>query len=409
MESPSAKADDLKPPLDGLLVVDLTRALAGPYCTMMLADLGARVLKIEPVQEGEGDSTRGLAPHLGHGVSSYFACINRNKEGLTLDLKQPKGIDLLRQICRQADVIIDNFRPDTMSRFGVDYDELRESINPQLVSCSISGFGSTGAYRLRSSFDLIVQAMGGAMSVTGLPGGPPVRLGLPMGDLAAGMFASTGILAAIEARHTTGKGRQVEISMLDSVTALLTYLGANYLNTGIVPGPQGSGHVVNVPYQAFETQTQWIVIAIFGERYWRETCEVLGIPELAADPRYITADKRSENREELLSLIRSILKKRPAQDWLEDLLAKRVPCGPINTVDQALNDEVVLGRHMVVETEHPAYGKARSPGNPIKVAGIRDGQATAAPLQGQDTHRVLRELLGMTEIEFNQLKSEGVV
>jgi crotonobetainyl-CoA:carnitine CoA-transferase CaiB-like acyl-CoA transferase len=376
---------------------------------MMLADLGARVLKIEPVEDGEGDSTRGLAPHLGAGVSSYFAGVNRNKEGLTLNLKHPQGVALLRQLCAQADVIIDNFRPDTMARFGVNYEELRQSVNPRLVSCSISGFGSTGEYRLRSSFDLIVQAMGGAMSVTGVPGGPPVRLGLPMGDIAAGMYASTGILAALQARQLTGRGRHVEISMLDCMAALLSYMGANYLNTGQVPGPQGSGHVVNVPYQAFETKTQWMVIAIFGERYWKETCEVLGMAHLAADPRYASADQRSKHREELLTIIKAILKTRPAAEWLEELLAQRVPCAPINTVDQTLNDPVVLGRHMVVQTEHPAYGRARSPGNPMKVEGIRDGQASAAPVQGEHTVAVLRELLGASDQHIDELKKAGVI
>ena len=399
----------LKPPLADLLVIDLTRALAGPYCTMMLADLGARVLKIEPGDDGEGDSTRGLAPHLGHGVSSYFACVNRNKQGLALNLKHPSGVDALRRLSAKADVIIDNFRPGTMGRFGIDYDELRRSVNPRLVSCSISGFGSTGEYSLRSSYDLIVQAMGGAMSVTGEPGGPPVRLGLPMGDLAAGMYAGTGILAAIHARETTGRGRHVEISMLDGMAALLNYMGANYLNTGHVPGPQGSGHVVNVPYQAFETQTQWLVIAIFGERYWKETCDVLGIPAVAADPRYMTADKRSQHREVLLGIIKPILKTRPAAQWLSELLAQRVPCGPINTVAQVLTDPVLLERHMVVETNHPVYGCARSPGNPIKVDGITDGVATPAPIQGEHTEEVLRELLGMDQAQLDTLKKEGVI
>ena len=398
----------LNPPLQDLLVIDLTRALAGPYCTLMLADLGARILKIEPAGD-DGDSTRGLAPHLGHGVSSYFACVNRNKQGLALNLKHPKGVQTLRRLAARADVIIDNFRPDTMTRLGIDYEELRESVNPRLVSCSISGFGATGDYRLRSSFDLVVQAMGGAMSVTGEPGGPPVRLGLPMGDLAAGMYAGTGILAALHARQSSGRGRHVEISMLDSMVALLTYMGANYLNTGKVPGQQGSGHVVNVPYQAFETQTDWLVIAIFGERYWPELCEVLGVPEVGTDPRYSTADKRSRHRDELLGVIKPILRTRPAENWLEELLAKRVPCGPINTVDKVLTDPVVLARNMVVETHHPVYGGARAPGNPMKVDGIHDGVATPAPLQGEHTREVLRELLGLDDAELDSLKEEGVI
>ena len=403
----ATSTDGLRPPLEDLLVLDLTRALAGPHCTMMLADLGARVLKIEPGDDG--DSTRGLAPHLGHGVSSYFSCVNRNKQGLAINLKHPKGQAVFCGLAAKADVIIDNFRPDTLPRLGIDYEELRQSVNPRLVSCSITGFGSTGAYRLRSSYDLIVQAMGGAMSITGEPGGTPVRLGIPMGDIGAGMYAGFGILAAIHARGTTGKGRHVEVSMLDGMAALLSYLGANYLNAGVVAGPQGSGHVVNVPYQAFQTQTQWIVIAIFGERYWKETCDVLGIPELAADPRYTTADRRSEHREELLAIIQRILKTRPADAWLQELLAQRVPCGPINTVDQVLTDPVLLERHMVVETNHPLYGRARAPGNPMKVEGIRDGVATPAPVQGEHTEAVLRELLGIDDSGLAALKQEGAI
>ena len=397
----------LRPPLEGLLVLDLTRALAGPHCTMMLADLGARVLKVEPGDEG--DSTRGLAPHLGHGVSSYFSSVNRNKEGVALNLKNPHGLQVLRDLVACSDVIIDNFRPGTMERLGVDYNELRRNVNPRLVSCSISGFGSTGLYAQRSSYDLIVQAMGGAMSVTGEPGGNPVRLGIPMGDIGAGMYAATGILAALQARQDSGLGRHVEVSMLDTMVALLSYMGGNYLNTGIVPGPQGSGHIVNVPYQAFKTATQWIVIAIFGERYWKETCEVLGRPELASDPRYVTSEKRSQRRDELLAIINGVLGTRPANEWLEELLAKRVPCAPINTVDQVLTDPAVLERNMVVETSHPLYGKARAPGNPMKVEGIRDGIATPAPLQGEHTEQVLRELLGYGPDRIAALLKENVL
>lgn len=401
------EAPGLRPPLQDVLVIDLTRALAGPYCTMMLGDLGARIVKIEPL--AEVDSTRGLPPFMGEGMSSYFTSVNRNKLGMSLNLKKRKGVATLRALATRADVIIDNFRPGTMAKFGVDYDELRHSVNPRLVSCAISGFGSTGEYRLRSSFDLVVQAMGGAMSVTGEPGGTPVRLGLPMGDLAAGMYAATGILAALHARQSTGQGRHVEISMLDSMVALLTYMGAHYLNTGEVMGPQGSGHQVNVPYQAFQAKQGWLVIAIFGERFWKETCEVLGVPELADDPRYNHAGGRSAHRDELLGIIKPILLTRTADEWLHDLLAKRVPCGPINTIDKVLTDPVVVARHMVVETVHPAYGRAAAPGNPIKIDGIRDGVADPAPLPGQDTARVLSELLGLGEREIAALKQEGVV
>jgi len=397
----------LRPPLEDVLVIDLTRALAGPYCTMMLGDLGARVLKIEPLDDV--DTTRGLAPQLGHGMSSYFTSVNRNKQCLSLNLKHPQGVATLRRLAAKADVIIDNFRPDTLVRLGVDYDELRRSVNPRLVSCSISGFGSTGEYRLRSSYDLVVQAMGGAMSVTGEPGGTPIRLGMPVGDIGAGMYAGTGILAALHARDVTGAGRHVEISMLDGMVALLTYMGAQYLNTGDVPGPQGSGHQVNVPYQAFKTKQGWLVIAIFGERYWQETCEVLGIPQVFENARYKTAAARARHRDELLAIIEPILMTRSADEWLKDLLEKRVPCGPINSVDKVLTDPVVLARNMVVETVHPVYGRARAPGNPMKVDGIRDGMATPAPLPGEHTDAVLRELLGMDQAQLDALKKEGVI
>ena len=405
--SDSPGAVPMAPPLQDVLVVDLTRALAGPYCTMMLGDLGATVLKIEP--PAEVDTTRGLAPQLGHGMSSYFTSVNRNKRCLSLNLKHPKGVATLRRLAAKADVIIDNFRPDTMTRLGIDYDALRREVNPRLVSCSISGFGATGEYRLRSSFDLVVQAMGGAMSVTGEPGGAPVRLGLPMGDLAAGMYAGTGILAALHARQATGQGRHVEISMLDGMVALLTYMGAQYLNTGQVPIQQGSGHQVNVPYQAFETADGWLVIAIFGERFWKEVCEVLGIPRVADDPRYHSAASRAQHRDDLLATIKPILMTRPADAWLTDLLAKRVPCGPINTIDKVLTDPVVLARHMVVETTHPVYGRARAPGNPMKVDGIRDGVATPAALPGEHTEAVLREVLGLGPGEIEDMKKEGVL
>lgn len=388
-------------------MIDLTRALAGPYGTMLLGDLGAEILKIEP--PGAVDSTRGLPPMLGPGVSSYFTSVNRNKKGLSLDLKTSRGLEILRGLAAGADVVIDNFRPGTLARLGIDYEEMRASLNPRLVSCSISGFGEDGPYSRRSSFDLVVQAMSGAMSVTGEPGGRPVRLGLPIGDLAAGMFADLGILAALQARGVTGAGRHVEISMLDCMVALTSYMGAHYLQTGEVPGPQGSGHQVNVPYQAFETADEWIVIAIFGERFWPELCEVLGRPELAADPRYATAGDRFAHKRELLDIIEAILRTRPAADWLERMLARNIPCAPINTLDRILEDEAIRARGMVVETRHPAYGLARAPGNPVRVAGAAGGGADAAPLPGEDTRSVLAARLGLDEEALSALEREGVI
>lgn len=397
----------LRPPLEGITVLDLTRALAGPYGTMLLGDLGAEIIKVEPIDEV--DATRGLPPFLADGMSSYYISINRNKKALSLNLKSPKGLDVFNRLVRDVDVVFDNFRPGTLGRLGIDYERLRRELNPRLVSCTISGFGTNNAYSERSSFDLVVQAMGGAMSVTGMPGGPPVRLGLPMGDLAAGMFANMGLLAALSARDRTGQGRHVEISMLDSIVALTSYMGGHYLQTGEVPGPQGSGHQVNVPYQAFKARDRWLVIAIFGERFFKEVCEVIGRPELAADPRFVNAGMRSKNKQAFLDIIEPVLLTRTVDDWMEIMLAKRIPCAPINSLDRILEDPVVKARHMVVDTQHHTYGRGRSPGNPMKVDGIRDGVATPAAMPGEHTHEILKLKLGMTEDEIRALEKEGVV
>lgn len=395
------------PPLHGIIVLDLTRALAGPYGTMLLGDMGARVLKVEPITDI--DSTRKLPPMIAQDMSTYFASVNRNKQGLSINLKSASGLSLFRRLVAKADVVIDNFRPGTLARLGLDYDEMRQSLNPGLVSCSISGFGAEGAYSQRSSFDLVVQAMSGAMSVTGEPGSKPVRLGLPVGDLAAGMFADIGILAALTARSQTGAGRHVEISMLDCMVSMLSYMGASYLKTGVVPGPQGSGHQVNVPYQAFKASDRWIVIAIFGERFWPELCKVLGRPELARDPRFSTAPQRFEHKQEILAIIEPLIASRTADEWLGDLLAERIPCAPINTLDQILEDPNIHERHMIAETVHPVYGIARAPGNPVKVDGLTPGHASPAPLPGEHTAQVLVELLSLDPDEIARLEQEGVI
>lgn len=398
---------NMPPPLDGIVVLDLTRALAGPYGTMLLGDMGARVLKVEPITDV--DSTRKLPPMITDDMSTYFASVNRNKQGLSLDLKAAEGQSIFRRLAEKADVVIDNFRPGTLKRLGIDYEEMRQTLNPRLVSCSISGFGSTGAYSRRSSFDLVVQAMSGAMSITGEPGGKPVRLGLPIGDLAAGMFADMGILAALSARHQTGKGRHVEISMMDCMVSLLSYMGASYLKTGNVPGPQGSGHQVNVPYQAFRASDHWLVIAIFGERFWPELCAVLGRPELSSDPRYRTAPDRFAHKRELLDIIEPIIASRSRDELLGAMLDQNIPCAPINTIDKVLEDPNILERHLVIETVHPVYGSARAPGNPIKVEGIVAGRAAPSPLPGEHTAQVLREFLSLDEDEIAKLEKEGVI
>lgn len=397
----------MPPPLDGIVVLDLTRALAGPYATMLLGDIGARVLKVEPLVEV--DSTRHLPPMVADEMSSYFASVNRNKQGLSLNLKSPIGVEVFKKLIEKVDVVIDNFRPGTLARLGLDYEMLRRERNPGLVSCSISGFGSTGAYSERSSFDLVVQAMSGAMSVTGEPGGAPVRLGLPIGDLGAGMFADIGILSALAARGRDGRGRHVEISMMDCMVSLLSYMGASYLQSGVVPRPQGSGHQVNVPYQAFRASDRWLVIAIFGERFWPELCAVLGRPELAMDPRYRRAPDRFAHKRELLDIIEPIVASRTCDEWMELFVAEKIPCAPINTIDEVLNDPHVIERGMVVETVHPTYGAVRAPGHPLRVEGVVPGKAAPAPLPGEHTAEVLADLLGHDCARLEMLRREGVI
>ncbi len=376
--------------LSGALVLDLTQMLSGPYASLLLADLGARVIKIE--DPGTGDRIRGMGPHFNQGESAYFLAVNRNKESVCLDLRKAEDRSTFYRLVKKADVVLDNFRPRVLSKLGLEYEILKEH-NPKIIHLSLSAFGQDGPYRERPAFDLTLQALSGAMSVTGEPGGDPVRLGLPMGDLAGGTFAALAVAAALFHREKTGEGCRIDLSLLDSMVSLLTYMAGYYWHSGDVPGPIGSGHQTVVPYQAFRTRTFHIVIAVFVEKFWRALCEVLGIPEIADDPRFNSNLNRLKNKEILIPILQERFLTRSGDEWLKDLTAAEVPCAPVNTLDRVLSDPQVLHRGMVAEVDHPKCGRLKVLGNPFLVRGI-ERTYKPAPLLGEHTGSVLSELLG---------------
>jgi len=390
--------------LDGVKILDLSSALAGPYCTMMLADMGAEVIKVEPP---EGDVSRSWGPPFIEGESSYFLSINRNKKSIVINLKSEKGKEIVLKLAEKCDVFVENFRPGVAKRLGVDYETVKK-VNPKIIYCSISGFGQEGPYRDYPAFDQILQGMGGLMSITGEPGRPPVKVGIPITDIAAGMFAAYGIVCALFYREKTGKGQYVDVSMLDSQVAWLTYQAGRYFATGEIPGPIGSGHPLIVPYQAFKTKDGYINIAAGNDNLFRSLCKVLGVEHLADDPRFNTNPKRVENREELVKILEEIFVQKTTSEWLELIRKAGVPCGPIYNVADVVNDPQVLFRKMVVEIDHPKSGRIKVTGVPVKLSESPGDVRLPPPMLGQHTVDILK-FLGYSDEDISKLKDEGVV
>jgi CoA:oxalate CoA-transferase len=393
--------------LAGVRVLDLSRMLAGPYGSMLLADLGAEVIKIEDPQGGDPMRAMG-PPFLGSDrESAYFLSINRNKKSVALDLERSEGREVFHDLCGMADVVWENFRPGVMARLGCAPETLRRR-NPRLVVCSISAFGQDGPYREWPAFDLALQAMGGGMSLTGEAGGAPARMGLPMGDLAGGMFGALAVASALFRRAQTGEGAHFDLSLLDCQVSLLTYVAQYYWADGRVPGRVGSGHASVVPYQAFATRDGHVVVAVFAEKFWRGFCQAIGRPELATDERFDSNPKRVERRGELVPMLEALFSTRTVAEWLERMQRQGVPAAPINTVDRVVNDPQVRLREMVVDLEHPTLGTLKTLGTPIRLPGA-SFHAAPPPALGQHTEPVLRELLGYPPERIETLRRQRVI
>jgi crotonobetainyl-CoA:carnitine CoA-transferase CaiB-like acyl-CoA transferase len=402
-------------PLHGLRVFDLTRILAGPTCTQILGDLGADVIKVE--RPGVGDDTRRFAPPFlkdsagkESGESAYFASSNRNKRSITLDLTGAEGQDLARRLIAQSDILVENFKHGGLAKYGLGYEQLKDA-NPGLVYCSITGFGQTGPYASKPGYDVLIQGMGGFMSITGEPEGAPQKAGVPIADLMAGMYAAVAINAALRHREATGEGQYIDIGMLDTQVATLTIQGLNYLATGEAPPRLGNAHPNIVPYQTFATADGDIILAVGNDGQFQRFCAFAGVPELAEDERFKTNGDRLRHREEVTALLTPVMAAQSSRHWIEGLEKHNVSCGPINTIDQAFADPQVQARGMQIEMPHTALGGDPAPliASPIRMSATPASYRHAPPTLGEHTGEVLSELLGLETAEIEALRERGVI
>jgi len=397
---PSTKA-----PLAGVRVLDLTRVLAGPFCTMMLGDMGADVIKLE--EPGRGDDTRSWPPFLG-GEATYFMAVNRNKRSLTLNLKPSAGQEIFRKLVRKCDVVVENFRPGTMEKLGFGYAALAK-LNPRLVYCSISGFGESGPDASRAGYDLIVQGESGIMDITGFADAPPAKVGTSIADLVAGMNAAHGIVLALLARTRTRRGQKVEIGMLDGMAALLTYQAALFFGTRARPSRRGNAHPSIVPYEVFKAADAYLTLGVANNSLWERCCQALDRPDLIKDPRFDTEAHRVEQRDVLVPLLNDVLGTRNADEWLKRLEAAGVPAGRIKTVAEVCESEHLKARDMIVTLPHPSAGSVTVMGIPVKLHATPGAARTAPPRLGEHTDAVLTKLAGLRPAGIARLRREGVV
>jgi len=406
-------AQDAKGPLDGVTVVDLSRVLAGPWATQVLADLGAEVIKIE--RPGAGDDTRSWGPPFaeradgGRGDAAYFFCANRGKRSVTVDIADPEGAALVRELAAKADVVVENFKVGALRRFGLDYGTL-SNVNPKLVYCSITGFGQNGPYAGRAGYDYMIQAMGGLMSITGDPDGPPMRSGVAVADLFTGMYAAAGVLAALYHAARTGQGQQLDISLFEAQAAMLANQAANYFVSGETPVRTGSGHPNLAPYQPFRTADGAVVLAVGNDNQFRAVCFALGALDLSSDARFRTNADRVERRKELAALLEPLIAAWPTEAWIRAMEAAGVPCGPINAIDQVFADPQAKARGLVVSQRRPDLkDEVRTVASPLRLSRTPARAVSPPPALGADTDQVLKEKLGCSPERVRALRGKGVI
>ena len=392
--------------LDDITVLDLSHALAGPFASTLLADFGARVIKVEP--PGSGDIARAWGPPFYGSEPAYFVNLQRNKQSVAIDLKHAEGPELFLRLMERADVVLENYRVGTLEKLGIDYARARAR-HPGIIYCSVSGFGQTGPYRDRAALDLIVQAESGMLSVTGEPGGRGVRCGVSIADMTAGLYAAFGILTALHARENTGRGQAIDVSMLEGQLALLHGMIGGYLADGIVPEPMGTAYKALLPYQTFRTRTRDLALAVGSDKLWRIFCPLLGLDDMLDDPRYGTNAARAANRASLIARLEEVFLTKTYEEWEALLLPAGVPMGAINTIDTVVEHPQVKARGMLVECEHPIAGKVRIVGPPVRLSETPGAIREPAPLLGQHTDQVLRERLGLGDDEIARLRRAGAI
>ena len=392
-------------PLDGMKVLDLTRVLAGPYATMLLGDLGAEVIKIE--QPGTGDESRNFGPFK-NGFSLYFMSVNRGKQSVTLNLKTDRGQAIFKQLLEQTDILVENFRPGTMQKLGLGYDALKVE-HPSLIYAACSGFGQTGPYAQQGAYDMIIQGMGGIISITGEPDGPPVRVGTSISDITAALFTTIGVLSALHHRNQTGSGQFVDVAMLDSLVAVLENAVVRYFATGEAPKPLGARHPAITPFEAFASADGHVIIALGNDTLWAKFCEHVDRHELISDERFRTNADRTENHRELFPILSEIMSLRKTDDWIDALGGIGVPCGPINAMDKVVSHPQVQAREMITRIAHSITGEVEVPGVPIKLSETPGAVDAPAPSLGEHTTEILTGLLKMHPDEVKQLRRDGVI
>jgi CoA:oxalate CoA-transferase len=393
-------------PLAGIKVLDLTRVLAGPFCTMVLSDLGAEVIKVEIPEIG--DDSRYFGPFK-NDQSLYFISLNRDKKSITLNLKTDEGKKILKELVKKFDILVENYRPGTMEKLGLGYDVLKE-INPRLIYAASSGFGHSGPDSQKPAYDILAQARGGIMSITGWPDTPPTRVGMSTGDITASLFTAIGINSALYQREKTGKGQKIDVAMLDCQVAILENALARYQVDGIPPSPIGNRHPTITPFQAFKTKDSYLVLPIGNDNLWEKFCKFIEREDMIEDVRFSTNGARTQNLEILIPILDDIFITKNTNEWIELIEAVGIPCGPINTIDKVMSDDQVIARNMIVEVDDEKAGKIKIAGNPIKMSSIpEESKRKAAPIIGEHTQYVLKEYLGYDEGKVNELKSKGVI